>query len=172
MGLIYFYSFFFVEIRRIIPFDFMNQMTDFRLMLTQKTWALAGSPQSTLSAVGTWSGRSTVSSNGSPNGRSRVSSPPTTPLSEKTDAWELIYAAAGQAARLKMTGDGTKYQQGRGLLGPPRSPIPVPAQQAKNANAGFYSYQTLSNSLSQANQVGYMSFFGEKTGENKGELVA
>lgn len=118
----------------------------------EKTWVLSGSPQSTLSAVGNWSGRSTVSSNGSPNGRSRVSSPPTTPLSEKTDAWDLIYAAAGQVARLKMSGDGPKYQQGRGLLGPPRSPMPVPAQPAKNANTGFYSYQGLSNNISQTSQ--------------------
>ena len=161
----------------------MNQRADLGFVLTQKTWVLSGSPQSTLSAVGNWSGRSTVSSNGSPNGRSRVSSPPTTPLSEKTDAWDLIYAAAGQVARLKMSGDGPKYQQGRGLLGPPRSPMPVPTQPAKNANTGFYSYQGLSNNISQTSQVSYLKvslnsfvwgneadhlFALGKTGENKG----
>ncbi|XP_057431731.1 uncharacterized protein LOC130724507 [Lotus japonicus] len=56
----------------------------------------AGSPQSTLSGIGSWSGRS---SDGSPNGQSRVPSPQTTPFA---DPWEVLYAAAGEVARLKM----------------------------------------------------------------------
>lgn len=137
------------------------------MLLTQKSWGLAGSPQSTLSAFGTWSARSTVSSNGSPNCRS----PPTTPLSEKTDAWDLIYAAAGQVARLKKSGDGPKYQEGRGLLGVPRSPMPVPAQLVKNVDTGFYSYQTLPASNFSQTQVSYvkrvLALLG-KTRENEG----
>ena len=33
----------------------MNKRIDFGFVLTQKTWALVGSPQSTQSAIGTWS---------------------------------------------------------------------------------------------------------------------
>lgn len=62
---------------------------------------LAGSPQSTLSGIGSWSGRSAFSGDGSPNGSSRVPSPTTTPFGDKNDPWEMIYAAAGQVARLK-----------------------------------------------------------------------
>ncbi|XP_073226617.1 uncharacterized protein [Cicer arietinum] len=64
-----------------------------------KTRDLAGSPQSTLSGIGSWSGRSNSSGSGSPNGNSRVPSPVTAPFN---DPWEVIYAAAGQVARLKM----------------------------------------------------------------------
>ncbi|XP_057475919.1 uncharacterized protein LOC130763910 [Actinidia eriantha] len=78
----------------------------------EKPWVLSVSPQSTLSAVGSWSG------NGSPNGPSQVPSPPATPLGGN-DAWDLIYAAAGQVARLKMNcGEGPP--KGRGLLASPR----------------------------------------------------
>lgn len=73
----------------------------------EKGMVLSSSPQSTLTQVGSWSGRSTVSSSGSPNGPSQVCSPPTTPLGSKNDAWDLIYQAAGQVARLKVNaGDG------------------------------------------------------------------
>lgn len=62
-----------------------------------KSNSLARSPQSTLSAVGSWS-------RGSSKGPSQVSSPPTTPLTENTDAWDLLYAAAGEVVRLEMDG--------------------------------------------------------------------
>ncbi|KAM1780189.1 hypothetical protein ACFX12_041483 [Malus domestica] len=88
-------------------------------------WVMSGSPQSTLSGIGSWS------SNGSPTGpSSQVPSPPTTPFGAQNDIWELIYAAAGQVARLKMTnslGGATEFggNHGRGgLLGPPRIPSP------------------------------------------------
>ncbi|KAI3988767.1 hypothetical protein MKX01_016338 [Papaver californicum] len=93
-----------------------------------KTWFLSGSPQSTLSEVGScWSGGSGGSSRGSPtNGPSQVSSPPTTPINEKDDAWELLYAAAGQVARMKVNDEGTKQQNHTSiLLGLPRKPSPV-----------------------------------------------
>ena len=80
--------------------------------------------------MGSWS------ANGSPNGPSQVTSPPTTPFAPKDDTWDLIYAAAGQVARLKMTSQSLHlhqqhqqhslpkltqiHAQGRGLLGPPQ----------------------------------------------------
>lgn len=67
----------------------------------KRTRVLSGSPQSTLSGIGSWSGRSVFSGEGSPNGSSRVPSPTTTPFGDKNDPWEVIYAAAGQVARLK-----------------------------------------------------------------------
>ena len=63
---------------------------------------LAGSPQSILSGIGSWSGRSGGSGDGSPNGSSRVPSPTTTPFKSTNDAWDVLYAAAGEVARLKM----------------------------------------------------------------------
>ncbi|GMI87194.1 hypothetical protein like AT2G39870 [Hibiscus trionum] len=65
----------------------------------EKNGALASSPRSTLSGLGCWSS----SSNNSPNGPSQVPSPPTTPFSAQNDTWDLISAAAGQVARLKMS---------------------------------------------------------------------
>ncbi|XP_004307591.1 PREDICTED: uncharacterized protein LOC101311909 [Fragaria vesca subsp. vesca] len=89
----------------------------------QPEWVMSGSPQSTLSGIGSWS------SNGSPAApSSQVPSPPTTPFGGQNDTWDLIYAAAGQVARLKMNSvDGAaKFgnNNGRGLLGPPRTPSP------------------------------------------------
>ncbi|KAL3521153.1 hypothetical protein ACH5RR_019302 [Cinchona calisaya] len=92
----------------------------------EKAGVLSGSPQSTLTQVGSWSGRSTMSSNGSPNGPSQVSSPPTTPLGVVNDALDLIFQAAGQVARLKMNGGGdgpTTTRNPGGFpvpVGPPR----------------------------------------------------
>ncbi|XP_015931426.1 uncharacterized protein LOC107457766 [Arachis duranensis] len=86
------------------------------------TRVLAGSPQSILSGIGSWSGRSAGSGDGSPEGGcSRVSSP----FSAANDAWEVISAAAGQVARLKMhagsptaTAAASKLDfQTRGVLG-------------------------------------------------------
>lgn len=64
-----------------------------------KTRDVAGSPQSILSGIGSWSGRSNGSGDGSPNGNSRVPSPVTAPF---VDPWDVIYAAAGQVARFKI----------------------------------------------------------------------
>lgn len=111
---------------------------------------MAGSPESTLSGIGSWS----VSSNGSPNGGL---SPPTTPFTAKNDTWDLIYAAAGQVARLKMNNEGNKYNnhQRMGLLGPVRS------QHAdanlRHQNPGLYSTQSFNHPVSQMNQVIHMS---------------
>ncbi|WCJ19730.1 hypothetical protein M5689_002008 [Euphorbia peplus] len=92
--------------------------------LTEKQRVMAGSPESTLSGIGSWS----VSSNGSPNG---VLSPPTTPFDGKSDTWDLIYRAAGEVARLKMNSDvGNKCHGQRTVM--------VPEPGLKNQNPGFY----------------------------------
>ncbi|XP_021769089.1 uncharacterized protein LOC110733363 [Chenopodium quinoa] len=95
---------------------------------TEKPWLFSTSPQSTLTGFGPWSNRSGFSSNGSPNGPSpRVPSPPATPPPKNDAAWELLYEAAGQVARLKMNAIAAQVnhhnnnQQNRGLLVAPRN---------------------------------------------------
>lgn len=111
---------------------------------------LAGSPQSTLSGIGSWSGRSGGSSNGSPNCPSQGPSPPTTPFGNDNNTWDLIYAAAGQVARLKMSDESLKYNyQNRVLLPPLKSSTP---SAAKGCNFGVYSNQSLSHTLPETTQ--------------------
>ncbi|XP_059457070.1 uncharacterized protein LOC132186957 [Corylus avellana] len=144
-----------------------RRLTQFTLHETQKLavkpslpqnkpeWVMAGSPQSTLSGIGSWSGRSAVSSNGSPNGPSQFPSPPTTPFGAKNDTWDLIYAAAGQVARLKMGGESPKYNyQSRGLLAPPKTTNPTSA--AKSCSFGLYSNQSLTHNLPQTTQFQHL----------------
>lgn len=84
---------------------------------TNNSKIMGTSPQSTLSDAGAWS----ASSRGSPNGPSQVSSPPSTPLDQsKDDAWDLLYAAAGQVGRMKQN---EQITHGRGLLIPPKKPL-------------------------------------------------
>lgn len=90
---------------------------------TEKPWVFSTSPQSTLTGLGQWSNRSGFTSNGSP---SQVASPPLTPPGSKDEAaWELLYEAAGQVAKLKMSAIAAQLnhhnqhqqqQQNRGLL--------------------------------------------------------
>jgi len=97
---------------------------------------LAGSPQSILSGIGSWSGRSGGSGEGSPNGSSRVPSPTTSPFKASNDAWDVLYAAAGQVARLKMNDEVSskvEFQNG-GVFGG-FSP-PVVAENAFFVNQG------------------------------------
>lgn len=116
---------------------------------------MAGSPQSTLGGIGSWSGRSAVSSNGSSNGPSQVPSPPTTPFGASNDALDVIYAAAGQVARLKMSGESPKNSyQSRGLLAPPMSTTPVSTE--KSCYFGLYSNQSVAHNLPQVTQVSYV----------------
>ncbi|KAL5733120.1 hypothetical protein ACOSP7_032459 [Xanthoceras sorbifolium] len=120
----------------------------------EKRWVMAGSPESTLSGIGSWS----VSSNGSPNGSSLVSSPPATPFGCQNDTWDLISAAAGQVARLKMSNEALNKlnnnnnvnSHGRGLLGPPKSPNPVHVM--KNPNFGGLYPTTATQSVNQYQQ--------------------
>eukprot|EP00258_Populus_trichocarpa_P006959 XP_002311195.2 uncharacterized protein LOC7494465 isoform X3 [Populus trichocarpa] len=124
-----------------------------QLAVKPEKWVMAGSPESTLSGLRSWS----VSSNGSPNG---VLSPPTTPFGAKNDTWDLIYAAAGEVARLKMSNnEGHKYNsstnyQRSGLLGPARTQNPG-LTSVKNQHAGFYPSHcssTFGHNTSQVNQ--------------------
>lgn len=106
----------------------------------EKSGVMASSPQSTLSGIGSWS----VSSNGSPNGPSQVSSPPMTPFSAQNDAsWDLISAAAGQVARLKISSEAPKCSNDA-LYGR--------AFSNNNPTSGLYSNQSLSSPLFQSNQ--------------------
>lgn len=86
---------------------------------------MAGSPQSTLCEVGSWSRYSLGSSRGSSKGPSQVSSPPSTPMDHKDDAWDVLYAAAGQVVRMKLNDERLKFES-RGLLGPPGKPVSGP----------------------------------------------
>ncbi|RVX05986.1 hypothetical protein CK203_018662 [Vitis vinifera] len=98
------------------------------------TWGMAGSPQSTLCAVGGGCGCKQASSRGSPISPSQVSSPPAT--------WDLLYAAAGEVAKIRMNDEEYGYQQSRGLLAPPRKPSPISVP-VKNANTDADSTPTI-----------------------------
>ncbi|XP_044460851.1 uncharacterized protein LOC123192383 [Mangifera indica] len=114
-----------------------------------ESWVMAGSPESTLSGIGSWS----VSSNGSPNGSS---SPPSTPFGEQNDTWDLISAAAGQVARLKMSHGGVKYDvnnsHGGGLIAAPMT-TPSPVHVIKSPNSG--SDSSKSGNYSPAQTIQY-----------------
>ncbi|GLT93021.1 hypothetical protein SLE2022_108280 [Rubroshorea leprosula] len=113
----------------------------------EKNGFMASSPQSTLSGIGSWS----VSGNRSPNSSSQVPSPPMTPFGAQNDAWDLIYAAAGQVARLKMNGEAPKCNNGAlygRALSRPQNQFPAKNQPAP----GLYSNQNLAHNLFQSNQ--------------------
>ncbi|KAE8671934.1 WAS/WASL-interacting protein family member 2, putative isoform 2 [Hibiscus syriacus] len=71
----------------------------------EKNGALASSPRSTLSGLAYL----LSSSNNSPIGPSQVPSPSTTPFCAQNDTWDLIYTAAGQVARLRLSNEVPKY---------------------------------------------------------------
>ncbi|CAK9237753.1 unnamed protein product [Sphagnum troendelagicum] len=82
--------------------------------------AASGSPPSSWSSGSSssglhWQSSSTASSKGSSQVSSRVSSPPTTPsqAQQQSDAWDLLYAAAGEVIRLKT------FQQKKSASVPP-----------------------------------------------------
>jgi hypothetical protein len=63
---------------------------------------------------------STASSKGSSRMSSQVSSPPTTPVEAKrSDAWDLLHAAAGEVVRLKMH---QQHQQKKSIMSSSSSP--------------------------------------------------
>ncbi|XP_058099466.1 uncharacterized protein LOC131243863 isoform X2 [Magnolia sinica] len=103
-----------------------------------KTRVMAGSPQSTLCAVGCWSGRSLGSNRGNPNGTSQLPSPPSKTFDRKGDAWDLLYAAAGQVVRMRVNDEGQKFH-GQGLLSAPRKHMAP----EKSPPVGFYPNQAL-----------------------------
>ncbi|KAF5738482.1 hypothetical protein HS088_TW13G01381 [Tripterygium wilfordii] len=88
----------------------------------ESMWVMAGSPESTLSGARQLS----VSSNGSSSGVS----PPMTPFGERYNTWDLIYEAAGQVARLKMTNEAPKFYSSnfQARLGPRESHGPARSQ--------------------------------------------
>ncbi|KAF3963081.1 hypothetical protein CMV_012490 [Castanea mollissima] len=109
-----------------------------------KAWVVSGSPQSTLC------GCRQGSSNGSPNGPSQVSNPAAT--------WDLLYAAAGEVARMRTSEEMQSLNHGRGgLFGPPRklqpSPITVPVKNNSNSDVGIFSRQSLSHQQLQFQQL-------------------
>ncbi|KAG6596379.1 uncharacterized protein LOC111447045 [Cucurbita moschata] len=89
-----------------------------------KERVLAGSPQSTLCDMGSGSGCSQGSSRGSPKGNCKVPSPPAT--------WDLLHAAAGQVARMRMTENHGVVHQNRGA-----SQVSVPVKNS-SSDTGFY----------------------------------
>lgn len=68
----------------------------------EKVCLISGSPQSTLTHVGSWSDRSNVSR----NAPFQVPSPPTTPFVIKNKPWDLIYQPAVQLPKHKLSGGG------------------------------------------------------------------
>ncbi|KAG2690707.1 hypothetical protein I3760_09G202200 [Carya illinoinensis] len=105
----------------------------------QKAWVISGSPQSTLCAMGSGCGCKQGSSHGSPNCASQVSSQPAT--------WDLLYAAAGEVARMRMDEEIYGLNHGSGLLGPLRKPSPdtISVKNDSNADVGIFSNQSLSH---------------------------
>ncbi|XP_059667879.1 uncharacterized protein LOC132313214 isoform X2 [Cornus florida] len=125
----------------------------------QKTWPMSGSPQSTLCGVIGGCGCkkcSTRSSRGSPNCASQLSSPPpsSAAMSMNEAAYDLLYAAAGKVARLRMIEERIGCYENRGILAPPRRTCPVSAPLKKanpnpNPNTGFHSNSNPSLSYQQ-----------------------
>ncbi|KAL3531755.1 hypothetical protein ACH5RR_005276 [Cinchona calisaya] len=89
-------------------------------------WGLSGSPQSTLqSALCGGCGCNHGSSRGSPNCPLQVASP-TTVMNGKDAAWDLLYAAAGEVARLRMIeGAAGFHPRKNGPIVPPIKPSPI-----------------------------------------------
>ncbi len=127
-------------------------ISDLGLFILQ-AWVVSGSPQSTLCAVGSGCGCRQGSSNGSPNGPSHVSSSAAT--------WDLLYAAAGEVARMRKNDElyGLNHGRGGGVFGPPRkpSPVTVPVKNNSNPDVGFFPRQSLSHHQLQATQVLHVS---------------
>lgn len=101
-----------------------------------QTSLLSGSPQSTLCDLGSGSGCSQVSSRGSPKSNCKVPSPPAT--------CDLLHAAAGEVARMRMNESRGVISQNRGT-----SQVSVPV---KNSSTGTGFYQQL-----QAMQVNILT---------------
>ncbi|KAF9597935.1 hypothetical protein IFM89_022753 [Coptis chinensis] len=125
-----------------------------------KTRVMAGSPESTLCGLGSWAG----SSRGSPNGPSMVSSPPSTPLNGGEDAWDLLYAAAGEVVRMRLNEEGSKF--GRGLLAVPQNPTP------KNSTANVVFYPNHSNQALAQQQLQLNQFLQLKQQQQQREQIS
>ncbi|THG16016.1 uncharacterized protein LOC114304334 [Camellia sinensis] len=118
--------------------DFWKPDSGFGYETQKSSWAVSESPQSTLCMGGF--GCKHCSSRGSPNCLSPAV------LNQNEASWEdLLYAAAGEVARMRMIEETTGHFQNRGLLLPPRkpSPISVPLRNP-NPNIGLQSNHSLS----------------------------
>ncbi|PIN01452.1 hypothetical protein CDL12_26041 [Handroanthus impetiginosus] len=99
---------------------------------TAKGWKLSGSPQSTLC------GCKPVSGGGSPNCVSRVSSPSN---AKDVVGWDLLYAAAGEVARMRMIEETTQLNSNKRFTPSPKpSPVTLPVRKPIPAS-GFYPTQ-------------------------------
>lgn len=106
-----------------------------------KGLSLSGSPQSTLCGVlGAACGCKLGSSRGSPNCLSQASSPP--PMNRPDVSLDLLYAAAGEVARIRMMEESAGLYHNKGGIwsAPPRktSPVPVGPKNPKH-NLGLFS---------------------------------
>ncbi|KAI3474403.1 hypothetical protein Pfo_029264 [Paulownia fortunei] len=109
------------------------QDSNFSSDYTPKGWKLSGSPQSTLCVC------KPGSSQTSPKCVSRVSSPPD---AKDVVGWDLLYAAAGEVARMRMVEETTPFHSTKLFPPPPRpSPVTVPVKK-QNPATGFYPNQT------------------------------
>lgn len=103
---------------------------------------LSGSPQSTLCGVlGAACGCKQGSSRGSPNCLSQASSPP--PMSRPDVSLDLLYAAAGEVARIRMMEESAGLYHNKGGIwsAPPRKTSPVPVG-PKNPNHNLGPFST------------------------------
>ncbi|XP_010533767.1 PREDICTED: uncharacterized protein LOC104809429 [Tarenaya hassleriana] len=122
-----------------LPHSFSSEKAE------EKRRVVSTSPLSTLSGLGSWS----ASGNGSPNGPlSHVPSPPATPF-RKDDTWDVISAAAGQVARLKM--------------GDCREPLLSRPNPNPNLNAAFSSDIGFQQFYSHSNQSAQVDDFSEES---------
>ncbi len=113
-------------------------------------WQAVGSPQSSWSSGSSSSGHSwlstsnAASSKGSSRVSSQVSSPPTTPVDpQQGDAWDLLYAAAGEVVRLKRN---EQQQQKRPLSSFPVSRYHQQHVQSQHQPQAFLLQQQVSPS--------------------------
>nr|GMD36392.1 uncharacterized protein LOC109150907 isoform X1 [Ipomoea batatas] len=113
-----------------------------------KAWRLSGSPQSTL--CGVLGGGTQISSRGSTNCSSRASSPPLPaeqPGKGDGGAWDLLFAAAGDVARMKMMEESARlYSNQNGIWAPPRNVSPVGGPTPKSSqNSHQFQFPQHSN---------------------------
>ncbi|KAL8504743.1 hypothetical protein ACS0TY_016065 [Phlomoides rotata] len=93
-----------------------------------KAWNLSGSPQSTLCGC-------KAGSRGSPNSISGVCSPPD---AEDQRRWDLLYAAAGEVARMRLIEETAPFYSSK-LYAPQAKPTPVTAhQQTHNLSSPYF----------------------------------
>ncbi|KAL5973500.1 hypothetical protein ACLOJK_030151 [Asimina triloba] len=104
-----------------------------------KARVLARSPQSTLCAVGCWSGRGLGPCRGGSNAPTQLQSPPAKPLDQRDDSWDFLYAAATHATNMKVMEEGPKFRS-HGVVAVPRK---QPARPVKSSSVCFHPAQAV-----------------------------